>query len=144
MENNIIERSDRFQYLVLTQTQAIEVFSNEIFELYAIHDDDSEALIESSKDFSDAKEKGLKFGIPIGFKYPKIEVSEIILGDLIKDSCKYGGIYQCVERERYFIVCKHISGNTFDYEMDRDGYFRFSTECHVKFDLIYRERQINK
>lgn len=136
-EIKIIERSDGFQYLILNDVQVVDIFSNGLFELYRLYNDDSESLIKTVEDIKETQQKGLLIGIPIGFKYPKIKISDIVLGDLIKELCDNGGLYQCIKRiDRTVIVCSHIDGDTFDYTADFDGNFEFSEG--VVFGLVYR------
>lgn len=133
----IIERSDGFQYLVLNNTQVADIFSSDSFELYKLYNDDSEALIETVEDIEEAQQKGIPIGIPVGFRYPKIKISDVIPGDLIKELCNNGGLYQCLRRiDRTAIVCNHIDGDTFDYTADHDGNFEFFGD--VEFGLVYR------
>lgn len=136
-EIKIIERSDGFQFLVLNNTQIADIFSSDSFELYKLYNDDSEALIETVEDIEEAKQKGIQIGIQIGFKYPKIKVSEVIPGDLIKELCANGGLYQCTKRvNTSTILCNHIDGDTFDYVADKNGRFEFSGDA--EFGLVHR------
>jgi hypothetical protein len=58
---------DGFVYLLVTG-KAKEIYTSEIFELFALYDDDSESLIESHEQLNEALEQGLDIGISVGFK----------------------------------------------------------------------------
>jgi hypothetical protein len=58
---------DGFVYLLVTD-KAKEVYASRVFELYALHEDESESLIESHEQLTEALEQGLEIGISIGFK----------------------------------------------------------------------------
>lgn len=54
-----------FIWLVVTD-KAKEIFNADLFQLYTLHDDGSEALIETFEDLSKALENGLDIGIEVG------------------------------------------------------------------------------
>jgi hypothetical protein len=54
-----------FIWLIVTD-KAKEIFSSELFELYTLHDDGSEALIETFEDLNVALGNGLDIGIEVG------------------------------------------------------------------------------
>lgn len=56
---------NNFLFLVVTE-KAKEIFSSGTFELYVLHNDDSESLVESYADINDAQECGLSIGIEVG------------------------------------------------------------------------------
>ena len=55
---------DGFVWLVLNQFQIKKAFT--VFELYILHDDDSETLINSTKELIDAVNNNFIIGIPVG------------------------------------------------------------------------------
>ena len=55
---------DGFVWLVLNQFQIKKAFT--VFELYILHDDDSETLINSTKELVDAVNNNFIIGIPVG------------------------------------------------------------------------------
>jgi hypothetical protein len=54
-----------FVWLVVTD-KAKEIFSADLFQLYTLHDDGSEALIETYEDLNKSLENGLDIGIEVG------------------------------------------------------------------------------
>ena len=54
-----------FVWLVVTN-KAKEIFSAELFQLYTLHHDGSEALIETFEDLNEALGSGLDIGIEVG------------------------------------------------------------------------------
>jgi len=58
---------DGFVYLLVTG-KAKEIYTSGLFELFALYDDDSESLIESHGQLTEALEQGLDIGISVGYK----------------------------------------------------------------------------
>ena len=56
---------DGFAWLIVTD-KAKEIFSSELFELYTLHNDCSESLIETFEDLNMALDNGLDIGISLG------------------------------------------------------------------------------
>ena len=56
---------DGFMWLIVTE-KAKEIFSAGIFDLYVLHSDDSESLIQSYEQIHYAQECGLEIGIEVG------------------------------------------------------------------------------
>lgn len=56
---------DNFVWLLVTD-KAKEVYLSGLFELYILYNDDSEALVESFAQLSEALEGGLDIGISVG------------------------------------------------------------------------------
>jgi len=54
-----------FIWLIVTD-KAKEIFSADLFQLYTLHDDGSEALIETFEDLNEALENGLEIGVEVG------------------------------------------------------------------------------
>lgn len=61
------EVRDGFIWFVVSQEQAEKIFINEIFDIYKLYSDGSEALIEDLYEIKDAFDKGFKVAIEIGF-----------------------------------------------------------------------------
>lgn len=57
--------SDNFVWHILTSSEAKQIF--ERVEIYALHDDDSESLIESEAELDTHIRKGSRIGIEAGF-----------------------------------------------------------------------------
>lgn len=57
---------DGFVYKLVSGDKAKDIFSLELFELYVIHDDDSESLIDTRNDLIQTIENGKEIGIPVG------------------------------------------------------------------------------
>jgi hypothetical protein len=53
---------DNFVWKLLTQEQAEYLFAFGLFELYELHDDDTETLIKTYDEISLAKEIGIEVG----------------------------------------------------------------------------------
>jgi hypothetical protein len=56
---------DNFVWLLVTD-KAKEVYLSGLFELYILYNDDSESLVESFSQLSEALEDGLDIGISVG------------------------------------------------------------------------------
>lgn len=63
--NKMIVTDDNFVFLDVTE-KASEIFSSGLFDLYIIHYDDSESLVEKYADINDAQESGLRIVIEVG------------------------------------------------------------------------------
>jgi len=64
-ESMAIVMEDGFIFLDVTE-KASQVFESGLFDLYIIHYDDSESLVEKYADINDAQECGLRIGIEVG------------------------------------------------------------------------------
>ena len=60
---------DGFIYKIVTPYKAQQILYQNLFELYAIHDDDSESLIESLSDLEEAVKLNKDIGIPVGLTH---------------------------------------------------------------------------
>ena len=58
---------DNFVWKLVTQEQAEFIFSLDLFPLFVLYDDDSEALIENFDEIKERLEDGLALGIEVGF-----------------------------------------------------------------------------
>jgi hypothetical protein len=63
---NQIKIVDGFVWFVITE-KAKEVFSSGLFDVYVLHNDESESLCESYADVNDALESGLQLAIEVGW-----------------------------------------------------------------------------
>jgi len=61
---------DGFVWLIVTN-KAKEIYLNGLFELYILHDDESESLVEGFTQLSEALENGLDIGIEVGKLTPR-------------------------------------------------------------------------
>jgi len=59
---------DGFVWLLVTN-KAKDIFSSGTFDLYVLHNDNSESLIESYAQINDAQECGLDIGIEVALFY---------------------------------------------------------------------------
>lgn len=57
---------DGFVWLTIDSKKAIEIWKNEIFELFILYNDDSEGLIESEAQLANAISCEMKIGIEVG------------------------------------------------------------------------------
>ena len=64
-DSKMIITDDNFVFLDVTE-KAKDIFSSGLFELYVIHYDDSESLVEKYADINDALEMGLSIAIEVG------------------------------------------------------------------------------
>ena len=64
-DSKMIITDDNFVFLDVTE-KAKDIFSSGLFELYVIHYDDSESLVEKYADINDALEMGLSIVIEVG------------------------------------------------------------------------------
>lgn len=58
---------DNFVWKLVTQDQAEFIFSLELFDLYTLHSDNSESLIEDFDEIKTIFDNGAKVGIEVGF-----------------------------------------------------------------------------
>ena len=65
MNNLKLTKDDNFVWLLVTE-KAKEVFSSGLFDLYVLHDDDSESLVSKYADINDALDCGLSIAIEVG------------------------------------------------------------------------------
>jgi hypothetical protein len=63
--NLMIVTDDNFVFLDVTE-KAKEIFQSGLFDLYIIHYDNSESLVEKYADINDAQESGLSIVIEVG------------------------------------------------------------------------------
>nr|DAY86330.1 MAG TPA: hypothetical protein [Caudoviricetes sp.] len=59
--------ADGFVWLVVEHEQARKLYKADAISLYALYNDESEALIESEEKLEETIEKGLQTGIEVGF-----------------------------------------------------------------------------
>lgn len=72
MENKIKIIKDGFVWLVVTE-KAKEVFQSGLFELYVVHQDESEYLIQTYEDLITALDSGNHICIEVGW-LPRAEI----------------------------------------------------------------------
>lgn len=58
--------NDGFVWLTVNSKKATEIWQKEVFNLFVLHDDDSETLIESEAQLADAISCGFQIGIEVG------------------------------------------------------------------------------
>lgn len=58
--------ADNFVWLLVTE-KAKDIWNSGLFELYIIHEDDSESLVDSFEDLDEALSNGLSIGIEVGY-----------------------------------------------------------------------------
>lgn len=58
--------NDGFVWLTVDSKKATEIWQKEVFNQFALHDDDSETLIESEAQLADAISCGFQIGIEVG------------------------------------------------------------------------------
>lgn len=73
---NKIKNVDGFVWLIVT-SKAKEVFTSGLFEVYELHEDDTESLIGSMDELSKVLERGGEIGIEGGHLYTREKVSFI-------------------------------------------------------------------
>ena len=61
-----INKSDNFVWKIVTD-QAIDLFNTGLFQMYALHDDDTESLIHDIKDLWYYLVDDVDIGIEVGF-----------------------------------------------------------------------------
>jgi hypothetical protein len=70
-----ISKGDQFIWLIVTE-KAKEIYISGLFDLYILHDDDSETLIEGFDQINQALENGLNIGIEVGFANDDVDLFE--------------------------------------------------------------------
>lgn len=55
-----------FIWKIVTE-KVTEIFSSGLFEVYALHEDDSESLVDDILKLKEFQEQGLEFGIEVGY-----------------------------------------------------------------------------
>ena len=58
---------DKFVWLTITNHQAKKIFNEDLFELFLLHDDDSESLIDTYNYLDYAIDINSVIGIKVGF-----------------------------------------------------------------------------
>lgn len=58
--------NDGFVWLTVDSKKATEIWQKEVFNLFTLHDDDSETLIESEAQLANAISCGFQIGIEVG------------------------------------------------------------------------------
>ncbi|WP_373156913.1 hypothetical protein [Bacteroides cellulosilyticus] len=58
--------NDCFVWLTVDSKKATEIWQKEVFNLFALYDDDSETLIESEAQLANAISCGFQIGIEVG------------------------------------------------------------------------------
>jgi hypothetical protein len=58
--------ADNFVWLLVTE-KAKDIWNSGLFELYILHEDDSESLVDCFEDLDEALSNGLSIGIEVGF-----------------------------------------------------------------------------
>ena len=61
---------DNFIYKIVTD-KSKDIFNSGLFELYALHNDESESLINTFDELNNHLENGLEIGIEVGYFEPK-------------------------------------------------------------------------
>jgi hypothetical protein len=59
--------TDGFVWLLITPEQARKLWETDVFTLYRLYDDDTEAEIESEEDLEETIEHGYQIGIEVEF-----------------------------------------------------------------------------
>lgn len=59
--------SDGFVWLVIIPEEAQKLWNADVFSLYVLYSDESEAMIESETELEDYLDKGLQIAIEVGF-----------------------------------------------------------------------------
>lgn len=72
-----VTKEDNFVWKIVSTNQAISIFNNSIFELFELHGDDSESLIDNKSDLLTAINHGAVFGIEVG-ELPKKETKKTV------------------------------------------------------------------
>lgn len=75
---------DGFVWLGVTD-KAKEVYASGMFELYTLHEDGSESLIQSDNDLNEALENGLDIGIEVGHEVDKLRLMYGFVTEFAKD-----------------------------------------------------------
>lgn len=125
MENNIKITDDGFVWLIVTE-KAKEIFTSGLFEIYELHDDSSESLIEGFEQLNLALEQGALIGIEVGFTNNDIDLFQHI--ERLPKNIQY-----TIERYsdsdsfsyddcRAMLVDMESQGYTFEYGLDAEPY----------------------
>jgi len=75
---------DGFIWLGVTD-KAKEVYASGLFELYTLHEDGSESLIQSDEDLNEALENGLDIGIEVDHEADKLKLMYEFVSKFDKD-----------------------------------------------------------
>lgn len=77
MSHPIKVTSDGYVWCIVTYA-AKELFSSGALSIYALHDDETETLIETHEQLRDALDSGIPIGIDVGFLYTNKETREAL------------------------------------------------------------------
>lgn len=116
-----ITKENQFVWLLVTE-KAKEIYLSGLFDLYILHDDDSETLVEGFTQLSEALEFGLDIGIEVGFISDDIDLFDHY--SRIPKKIRYIiDSYSYIENFTYQdcdAMLKELEANgyTFDYGLD--------------------------
>lgn len=113
MENRIWQ-SDNFIFMDVTD-KAKEIYNSGLFQLYALHGDNTESAIESDEDLNAHLENGISIGIEVGFLPTN---KNYIVAYLLRDQDKPEHL---VDHYDVFIVGEETEGKT-TFEMAKAFY----------------------
>lgn len=85
---------DSFVWLTLNSDKAVEIWEKEAFELYILHDDESETLIKSKVQLANAIVCGFQFGIEVGKLTDFIPVAKAV--EAHKNVCPMTNCVNCL------------------------------------------------
>lgn len=91
---------DGFIWLTVDTDKAIEIWKKQVFNLYILYDDDSEALIEAEAQLANAIVRRLRIGIEVG-KLVDGWVRKDAASEAHRKSCPMTGCVDCL-----FGVCR--------------------------------------
>jgi hypothetical protein len=109
-----ITKEDQFVWLIVTE-KAKEIYISGLFELYILHDDDSDSLVEGFGQLTEAIENGQDIGVEVGF---------------ISDDVDLFDHYSRIPKKIRYIIETYTDADSFSYddckamlkELEANGY----------------------
>jgi hypothetical protein len=135
MSHPIKVTSDGYVWCIVTYA-AKELFSSGALSIYALHDDESETLIETHEQLQDALDGGTPIGIDVGHLYTLENIKEQLKAkgyhaEALWHTCDVTNKYECTDDEAYELLDKAIDvtiedvNNEIDYRAE--GKYKYKT-----------------
>jgi len=108
MSHPIKVTSDGYVWCIVTYA-AKELFSSGALSIYALHDDESETLIETHEQLQEALDGGTPIGIDVGFLYTNKQMKEGLRNngyntETLWQVTEVTDRYECTELEEYELL----------------------------------------
>lgn len=118
MSHPIKVTSDGYVWCIVTYA-AKELFSSGALSIYALHDDETETLIETHEQLRDALDSGIPIGIDVGFLYTMDSIRERLSSkgynaDVLWHVSDVTDRYECTDEQAYELLTDALETTTED------------------------------